>query len=216
MDISINAQVSCVDGECGKTTRVILKPDREEITHLVVNNQSFPETEYLVTIDHVAESTVDQIRLNCSLEELSKMPIFDKLEYVPAIMSGFSGSPYSMWPYSAPMGVYISAEKEHIPEGELSIRHGARVNAVDGPVGRVDEFLVDPVNDHITHLVMREGHLWGQKDVTIPVGEIDHYKENTVYLKLNKQEIEKLPGMPVRRSGSKMNQGKQKYPDKRE
>ena len=210
MDISINAKVSCVDGVCGKTTRVILKPASEEITHLVVNNETFPETEYLVSIDHVTESTVDQIRLNCNREELSKMPIFDKLEYVPAIMSGFSGSPYSMWPYSAAVGVYVSVEKEHIPEGELSIRRGARVNAVDGPIGRVDEFLVDPVNDHITHLVMREGHLWGQKDVTIPVDEIDHYKENTVYLKLNKQEIEKLPGMPVRRSGSKMGQRKPK------
>ena len=210
MDISINARVSCVDGECGKTTYVILKPASEEITHLVVNNQSFPEIEYLVSIDHVTESTSDQVQLNCSREDLSKMPIFDKLEYVPAIMSGFSGSPYSMWPYSAPVGVYVSVEKTQIPEDEQSIRRGARVNAVDGPVGRVDEFLVDPANDHITHLVMREGHLWGQKDVTIPVGEIDHYKENTVYLKLNKQEIEKLPGMPVRHSGSKADQGKQK------
>ena len=32
----------------------------------------------------------------------------------------------------------------------------------------VDELLVDPENEHITHLVMREGHLWGQKDVVYP------------------------------------------------
>jgi hypothetical protein len=80
-----------------------------------------------------------------------------------------------MWPYSAPAGAYVTVEKEHIPAGELSIRRGARVNAVDGPIGLVDEFLINPDNDQITHLVMREGHLWGQKDVTIPVGQIDHY-----------------------------------------
>jgi hypothetical protein len=210
MDISINAKVICTDGEGGKTVRLILQPASEEITHLVVNNGSFPETEYLVSIDHVTESTEEKVQLNCTLEELSKMPIFDKLEYVPAIMSGFSGSPYSMWPYTAPVGVYVSVDKEHIPEGEIAIRPGARVNAVDGPIGRVDEFMVDPANDHITHLVLREGHLWGQKDVTIPVGEIDHYKGNTVYLKLKKQEIEELPSLPVRHSGSKMDQGKQK------
>jgi hypothetical protein len=63
--------------------------------------------------------------------------------------------------------------------------------------------LIDPGNDQITHLVMREGHLWGQKDVTIPVGQIDHYKGNTVYLKLNKRAIEALPAIPVRRGSAK-------------
>jgi hypothetical protein len=67
-------------------------------------------------------------------------------------------------------------------------------------VGRVDEFLVNPENEHITHLVMREGHLWGQKDVTVPVSAIDHFDEDTVYLKLNKQEIEALPTIAVRRN----------------
>jgi len=44
---------------------------------------------------------------------------------------------------------------------------------------------------------MREGHLWGQKDVTIPVSEIDHLEENTIYLKLNKKEVEALPSVPI-------------------
>ena len=108
-----------------------------------------------------------------------------------------------MWPYYAPLASYITPEKEHIPADELAIRRGARVEAVDGHVGRVDEFLVNPSNDQISHLVMREGHLWGQKDVTIPVSQIDHYQDNTVYLKLNKQDIEKLPSIPVRRNRAK-------------
>jgi hypothetical protein len=203
MDISINAKICCSDGPCGQSTRVILKPTTEEITHLVVSNESFPETEYLVSIDHVAESTPDQIRLNCSCNELSKMLIFDKIEFVPSNLTGFTGAAYMMWPYYAPAASYITIENEQIPADELAIRRGARVEAADGHVGRVDEFLINPSNDHITHLVMREGHLWGKKDVTIPVSQIDHYKENTVYLKLNKQDIEKLPSIPVRHSWTK-------------
>jgi len=65
-------------------------------------------------------------------------------------------------------------------------------------VGRVDEFLVNPANNRISHLVLREGHLWGKKDVTIPVNEIDRFEDNTVYLKLNKEEIENLPTIPRR------------------
>jgi hypothetical protein len=34
-------------------------------------------------------------------------------------------------------------------------------------------FVVDPKTGHITHLVLREGHLWGQRDVAIPVNAIE-------------------------------------------
>jgi hypothetical protein len=209
MDISINASVSCLDGPCGEATRVILKPTTEEITHLVVSNESFPETEYLVSIDHVADSTTSQIRLNCSREELSKMSIFSKVEFVPSILTGSYGSPYMLSPYYVPVSTDIIPGKEHIPADELAIRRGARVEASDGHVGRVDEFLIEPGSDHITLLVMREGHLWGQKVVTIPVDHIDHYKENTVFLKLNKKEIEKFPGITVKRGMAKVDQADQ-------
>jgi len=64
----------------------------------------------------------------------------------------------------------------------------------------VDEFLVDPKNDIITHLVLREGHLWGKKDVTIPVSEVDRIADDAVYLKLGKEVIATLPTVPVRRN----------------
>ena len=110
-----------------------------------------------------------------------------------------------MWPYYAPVASFMTLEKEHIPADELAIRRGAGVEAVDGHVGRVDEFLINPSDDHISHLVLREGHLWGQKDVTIPMSQIDHFENNTVYLKLKKLEIEKLPGIPIRHSWSQVN-----------
>ncbi len=53
----------------------------------------------------------------------------------------------------------ISVEYERIPPGELAVRRGARVETTDGHAGRVDEFLVNPADGYITHLVLREGHL---------------------------------------------------------
>ena len=203
MDISINAKVSCSDGPCGRPTRVILKPTTKAITHLVVSNESFPETDYLVSIDHIVESNADQIRLNCSLEELSKMPIFNQIQFVPSELAGFIGGLFLMWPYYSPAGSHIINEKDNIPADELAVRRGSRGEATDGDVGRVDEFLINPDNDRITHLVVHEGHLWGQKDITIPIGLIDHFTGTTIYLKLNKQEIEKLPRIPVQHSWTK-------------
>jgi len=70
------------------------------------------------------------------------------------------------------------------------------VEATDGPVGQVDEFLVDPENMHITHLVLREGHLWGRKEITISMAQVDRVEEETVYLKLDKHQIEALSPVP--------------------
>ena len=203
MDISINAKVSCVDGPYGESTHVIIKPTTQEITHLVVSNDSLPETEYLVSIDHIVESTPTFIKLNCTRDELEKMPVFAKAEFIPSTLAGFGGGPYMMWPYYAPIPSYTAPDMDLIPSDELVIEYGAQVEASDGHVGRVDEFLINPANDKISHLVMREGHLWGQKEVTIPVSQIDHYKDNTVYLKLNKKDIENLPSAPVRHNRPK-------------
>jgi hypothetical protein len=46
---------------------------------------------------------------------------------------------------------------------------------------------------------MREGHLWGKKDITIPVSEIEQIDEDVVRLKLDKESIEKLPAISVSR-----------------
>jgi sporulation protein YlmC with PRC-barrel domain len=87
---------------------------------------------------------------------------------------------------------------ERLPPGELAVRRGSHVQATDGAVGRVDEFLVDRESEHITHLVLREGHLWGQRDVLVPVSEIGRIDENTVHLTLSKEEVANLPTMSVR------------------
>jgi len=197
MKIAINAQVHCTDGSCGRITRVVLKPAPEQVTHIVVSNEMYPETEYLIPAELISNSTSESMELNCSREELSMMPVFDQVQFIPSDLNGFVGSPYVMWPYYIPQAIPMRLEKEHIPVDELTIRRTAGVEAADGHIGRVDGFLINPYNDHITHLLLREGHLWGKKDVAIPVGMIDHYQEDYVYLKMSKQEIEMLPPIPL-------------------
>jgi len=97
---------------------------------------------------------------------------------------------------------YETVDKQQIPAGELAIRRGTQVEATDGRVGHVDEFVINPKTDHITHLVMREGHLWGKKDVIIPVSAISQSSEEVVLLKLDKHQIESLPIFPLQRNWS--------------
>jgi len=203
MDISINAKVSCTDGPGGQSTHVILMPTTEKITHVVVSDELFPEIECLVSMDHIAEGTSELVRLNCTREELSKMPVYDRMNFLPSDLSGYSADAYMTWPYYAPEAYRLRLEDEEIPANELSIRRGAGVEATDGAVGQVDAFLINPDNDHITHLMLRKDHPWGQKDVTIPVNQIDHYEADTVYLKLDKHGIEALPTIPIQNGSSR-------------
>jgi sporulation protein YlmC with PRC-barrel domain len=196
MDIPLNAKVSCADGPSGKSLSLVIMPTTEEITHVVVGDGLFPETEYLVPVDRIVTSTHETILLNCSQQDLLKMPVFNQVEFIP------SGSSM-MWPYATPGAGYIEIDHEHIPANELAIRRGASVEATDGHVGRVDEFLINPIDNAITHLVLREGHLWGQKNITIPMSQIDRIEENTVWLKLDKHSIETLPAIPIQHGQTK-------------
>jgi sporulation protein YlmC with PRC-barrel domain len=199
MDIPTNADVMCDNEVCGRSTHVILNPVTKEVTHVVVKQKGYPYAERLVPLASVLETTPQQIHLRCTKEELGHLERFVETEFLESAGAAGLGGPYMMWPYSYPEYGFIALEHQHVPVGELAVRRGARVEATDGHVGRVDEFLVDPTSEHITHLVMREGHLWGQKDVSIPVEQIDRIEEDTVYLKLDKTSIEALPTIPIHR-----------------
>jgi sporulation protein YlmC with PRC-barrel domain len=208
IDIPMDAGVECTDGVCGVSTHVVINPISKKVTHLVVKQKEFPHIERMVPVEWVTQTTSNLIQLKCTKEKIGHQETFTETEYVhlePSDVPSYppeplTGGMYFYWPYFLPESErYTPVEHEHLPPGELAVRRGARVEATDGHVGRVDEFLVDPRDEQITHLIMREGHLWGQKDVSIPLSAIDHIEEDTVHLKLSKSEIEALPAIPIRR-----------------
>jgi uncharacterized protein YrrD len=201
MDLPINVEVRSTDGPCGKSNCVILNPITDQITHIAVEGNSFPYVKRLVPVEKIKETTSDMIQLSCNLYEYVTMPEFIKSEFIiPNPYGGNEEIPTTMLlPYTMVMGT-VTLEFERIPPNELAIHRGTPVMAVDGRVGQVDEFLVEPENGYITHLVLREGHLWGKKDVSIPVSQIDRIEKDSVYLKIKKQEVDALPTLPIHRT----------------
>jgi sporulation protein YlmC with PRC-barrel domain len=209
MEIPLNAQVECTDGVCGRSVFVLINPVIEQLTHLVVGDDSLPQTEYIVPIDLVSVTIAGTIQLRCSKAELEKMDPFIPTRFIKEKLLNYSWfSVYGMetsyyWPYVTPeKTVYQSVEERPNPVKEIAVGRGTRVEATDGYVGKVDEFVVNPENGHITHLVMREGHLWGQKDVIIPLSAMRDNRQDTVFLKLDKHQIESLPTFPLHRRWS--------------
>jgi hypothetical protein len=191
MDLPLNAKVYCADGLCGQSKELVLDRNTEEVTHLVLKRNHFSQDEVLVPVELVAETTPHLIRLRCTKDKLAELEPFLKNEVIEETIPHYVPDPYLM-PVEVPETKWVTMKREVVPPGEVAVRRGARVEATDGRVGRLDEFLVDPATERATHLVLREGHLWGQRDVTIPVSEIDRLEENTVYLKLDKRQIEAL------------------------
>jgi len=199
MNISLDAKAKCSDGPCGNLDHIILKSVNEEITHLVIRDEMNHETEYIVPIDLVSKSNHERIQLDCTRNELKSMPIFTKEEYIPRSAFTFQIKPYLLTTHAVIPGPYIPIEVEQIPAGELAIKKGASVEATDGQVGFVDEFLIDPGDNSLSHIILQQGHLWGQKDVTIPMDQVEQIEENTIYLKISKSEVESLPTVPIHR-----------------
>ena len=209
MDIPLNVDVLCTDGPGGRSSTIILNPISMEITHVVVKDN---QEEYLVPLDLITESTPTHIQLRCLVDEMVALERFVRMQFLGSEEIDLEGdlrrtateSDATYWPYNSVEDSYVEmySQVEQIPHHELAIHRGSHVEAANGHIGQVDEFIVNPSNNHITHLILRRGHLWGKKDITISVKDIDRIEEYIVYLKLDKDEVKALPTVAVRRRNS--------------
>jgi hypothetical protein len=102
-----------------------------------------------------------------------------------------------LWPYWAPARTPVRHER--VPLGEVEIRRGEHVHAVDGPIGKVRGLVVDPCDQHVTHVLLHEGHLWSAKDVAIPIGAVGRIDAEGVHVSLAKHAIADLPEIDLAR-----------------
>jgi hypothetical protein len=206
MEIPLQAPVECTDGICGHSVYVLINPVSEQLTHLVVGDDASPQTETMVPVYFVTVTIAGTIQLSCTKAEFMQMNAFIPTRFIQEKARDYIGNrAFGMensfyWPFVRPeKTVNASPEDRPVPVKEMAIGRGTPVEATDGYVGKVDEFVVTAENGYITHLVMRDGHLWGQKDVIIPVAAMGDTCDDTLFLKLDKRQLESLPTFPVHR-----------------
>jgi sporulation protein YlmC with PRC-barrel domain len=79
-----------------------------------------------------------------------------------------------------------------VPLGEVDVQRGESVHALDGEIGKVQGFLVDPDDNRVTHILLQEGHLWGRKEVSIPISAVTGVDAG-IRLNITKKQVEDLP-----------------------
>lgn len=202
IDLPMLAEVHCSDGIAGLSTYVIGNPINHQVTHLVVKSLKPPFPEYLVPMGQVEDTAHHQIRLKCTQSELEKMEPFVDEEYMRTKYPTYLCAPYALptQPIREDVVTYVTVKHLNIPRGELEVKRGAKVEAKDGStIGQVDELLINSTNMQVTHLVLRERHIFQQREITIPVSQIEHVYEDVIYLKLDRKSIEALPTTPIQR-----------------
>lgn len=200
MDIPLNVDVHCPDGRCGRSTHIILNPATEKISHLVVREQWPSRMERIVPIGWVAATTREVIVLNHTREQFTQLQSFNQTDFVQRDVPQHATDPMLtlVWPYTVPAKRIVEDPHRTIPPEELAVRRGAKVQATDGRIGQVDQFLIDPDSGYISHLILREGLPWDKKHIAIPITDIERIEENIVYLKLDKASIKALPTVPLK------------------
>ncbi len=73
MEIPIGVEVICGTEVCGHSTRLVINPVNDQETHLVVAEKHFPNTEHLVPVRQILESTATSTQLRCGPKELAGM-----------------------------------------------------------------------------------------------------------------------------------------------
>ncbi|MFL5950578.1 MAG: hypothetical protein ACJ74M_03145 [Gaiellaceae bacterium] len=214
MRLELEQRVRCSDGDFGELMDVVVDPVAKELTHLVVRPDGGDGVARLVPTDLV-ENSVDgkEIRLRCSSDDVRALDYVQEFAFlrfgdVPTSDANWDvgvqdvlAYPYYESPEVMGYGASFDAggvTYDRVPKGEVEIRRSSIVTAADDDVlGKVDGFVVDGA--HITHFVLERGHLWGKREITIPIGAVAKVETDSVALKLSKDEVGDLPSVRVHR-----------------
>ena len=208
---TIGAKASCTDGECGEVRRVVVDPVARTLTHLVVEPKGRLGLARLVPVDLAgpAGASTHEIRIRCTLADFARLDPAEDTQFIPGTRgyAAYGTDQVLSWPYyglGGPPGPMDLAEErvsetvtyDTVPLGEVEVRRDDRVEATDGAIGRVQGLVIDPGTHHVTHVLLQEGHLWGRKQVAIPIRAVTRVDDG-IAVSLTRQQVQDLPPVDI-------------------
>jgi hypothetical protein len=210
VEFEMGVKANCSDGFCGEVRRTILDPATRRVTHLAIEPKHDRGQGRLVPLELV-DATGPEIRLHCTLAEFDRLEPSEEVDLAEGMdYGGGYGQSAAVQGYgdAGGMGVGGSASgmgigmglghrtpvivSHAVPMGETEVGRHDRVHAVDGEIGQVEGFAVDPVDHQVTHILLKEGHLWGRKEVAIPVSAVASLDAG-IQLNITRKQVEDLP-----------------------
>ena len=94
---------------------------------------------------------------------------------------------------ASPLGAQLKSADAHLCSTQAV--KGYNLQATDGIIGHVGDFMMDDQSWAISQLVIKTGHRFSGKEVQIPANQVDRisYDESTVFVHMTKEAVEQSP-----------------------
>jgi sporulation protein YlmC with PRC-barrel domain len=212
-EFTIGTDASCSDGPCGKLTRLIVDLETQAVTHLVIGPEHRGERRRLVPIALV-DDTAGEIKIRRTKVEFDELEPAEETDLLPGgsgydqihnpalgTLGGSARFPTLAMARLRPNGGVSVAAHDTIPMGEVDVRRGEPVYATDGEIGKIQGLVIDPSSHHVTHVLLEEGHLWGRKEVAIPISSVTRVGD-IIRLSIDKHQVQGLPPVNIDHLGT--------------
>lgn len=218
MRLDLGCAVHCSDGAFGEIADVVIDPTTRRVTHLVVQPHGHLESALLVPVERVRAGAAGEsgITLDRTIAEIGGLEPVQEAAYLRLGEFPVEDPDWDVgvqdilaMPYYQDLGgvsgvtvdydQHVTVRYDRIPKGEVELRRASAVRSSDGHhLGHVDGFLVDD-EEHITHIVLERGHLWGKREIAIPIGAIAAMETDAAVLTLSKDEVGEMRAVRVHR-----------------
>ena len=202
LNLNVGARVHCEDGRCGKLHKVVVNPEDNRVTDLVIEKGWLQRQDRILPVSTVKDTTGQDIHLTVDIDELERYPKYRQVEF-KAPRPGYKSGPRSsdrMKTVQTPYGTVTQENlvpmiKRRVHEGVPSnlevIERGTPVRTVEGEIGAVDHVLVDRDEGKITHIIMRQGLLPEYR--IVPIEQVDYISDESVVLSVKEKDTDDLP-----------------------
>jgi sporulation protein YlmC with PRC-barrel domain len=215
MRLDLGTEVRCSDAELGELADIVIDPTTRQVTHLVVDPKHQYFTPRLVPIELVRSTEDVPIVLDCTLADVGELEHAEEIAYLRLGEFPVDDPRYDVQvtemlalPYyegldmpSAGVTTYgdgVDVRYQRVPKGEVEIRRKSPVLSSDGHrLGHVDGLVVE--DGEVAHVVLEHGHLWGKREIAVPIGAVDRVDEEGVTLSISKDDVEHLDPVRLRR-----------------
>jgi sporulation protein YlmC with PRC-barrel domain len=173
----LGAEAFCSDGACGEITRVVLDLVTRVVSHVVVepkHRQGLGRAIPLSLIDFSAHGVL----LNCTSAEFDALDHAEETVLLPGTggRAAYVAGRALPQPYCGLLDVIGKVPQpvtyDTIPPGEVEVRRDEEIEATDGEIGTVRGLVIDQKSGQVTHVLLRQHHLWGHREVPVPLEDV--------------------------------------------
>ncbi|HVB05635.1 MAG TPA: hypothetical protein VNF07_05245 [Acidimicrobiales bacterium] len=173
--IDFGTPAACRGADVGQLSRLLCSAARGHATHAVISPDDAGVAPRLVEFSHVSSAN-GKVDLDFPAAELAGFPEAVHYEVPPPlttrqiIASNLAGGRYGLGFQIPPL-----AAREVVPPGEAPLDAYTRVQATDGPAGRLDGVIVEMTSGALVALVVHHGHLFSRRQVAVPIALVTDY-----------------------------------------